>query len=212
MPPEDWKRLSIQDIEIVPNGNSNETRVLERIAQRSRIMDKYQRNSDFWKIVNKYDQFQFASQYTGLLSELGLQKMPHNKFKMIQELSGPSNSAIEDRNNNGKIWMRICGGLEHGSGLLPFIPCVAVNLSPFEVTTTSYTGLVEKGSDKRLKSFHQLLQHDYVQSLCKIGQDWFDAVDCGKEFLDDVDELGVEWDTLSEEEVMEYLEWLVKTK
>ncbi|KAF4990624.1 hypothetical protein FDECE_14288 [Fusarium decemcellulare] len=179
------------------------------MAQRGKQTSEGQKRTRCDLICNRNDQLQFAKHYQALRAQGQYQRLPSKALDEICKMGNFSRNNLKDYNKTGNNWMSVCNNMKHGEGLLPFIPCCSVSLSPFHVTARYYEDLA--GSGDRLKRFHDLLDIDYVRSICAVAQTWFEAVDHGSR-LDPEDDDDVDWDGIEEDEIVEQLKRLISIR
>ncbi|KAL6410015.1 uncharacterized protein AUP68_06424 [Ilyonectria robusta] len=197
--PKEWVRKPLNQLEL-NDGNP----AYMSIARRSKQMNETEERTDYSKITNRHDQLQFAKDCQTLRDERNVNRLPSDIVDDICKMSSSTRQQVQDRNKEGAKWRSVCG--KYGSGLLALIPCCRISLSPFDVSSGDYTALVQGKDNGRLRRFHELLDSNYVRSICAVAEAWLKAVDEGKQFGIDIVGSDVDWDNLREDEILEQLE------
>ncbi|KAJ3545316.1 hypothetical protein NM208_g2573 [Fusarium decemcellulare] len=101
----------------------------------------------------------------------------------------------------GTAWDTVCGPF--GEGLLVFVLCDRVTLSPFGVTAKFYTGM----SDEDRAQFYQLIQCSFVEKMCEAAKAWLEAVDGKRTIRFRWEDHDVDWDSLDEAGILSEMEF-----
>lgn len=178
------------------------------MAERSKQMNETHERSEYNQINHRHDQLRYAENYQALRDERNVLRLPSSIVDEVCRMSKSTPQRNKDRNKAGSKWREVCKKL--GAGLLAFIPCCAIHQSPFSVTSANYVTLADKDKSEDLQRFHDMLDIEYIHSICAVAQAWFRAVDDGKQFDPNDISQRDNWDDLTGDQIVTQLKELIK--
>ncbi|KAH7232770.1 hypothetical protein BKA59DRAFT_517218 [Fusarium tricinctum] len=190
-----------------PSTNTSITSAMKAVAQRLKRMDTDNKKQTFYKIMRNYDQYQLAMNWASLVTEEECsQRMSTHAYAQVMQtlcdMSGSTVSAIKDRKERGKLWVKLFTDASFDVGLLSFLPYDASNVNPFGVRIEEYLDLVREDAEG-LETFRRLLDIPVVGAMCRYGRAWLEDVD-EKGMLTNLHQ-GRVWDIETEDEVVKLL-------